>query len=60
MFQDEIDALAISRADVEERGAHHGALLSLLTEMDGLQDLVGVVVLAATNRPEVLVNTFKN
>jgi len=54
LSQDEIDALAASRADSEGRGTHQGVLLSLLTEMDGLQDLVGVIVLAATNRPEVL------
>lgn len=51
--------MATSRADSEGRGAHQGVLLTLLTEMDGLQDLVGVIVLAATNRPEVLVSTFR-
>ncbi len=29
-------------------------LLSLLTEMDGVEELNGVVVLAATNRPDVI------
>lgn len=30
-------------------------LLSLLTEMDGIEELNGVIVLAATNRPDVIV-----
>ena len=30
----------------------HGALATFLTEMDGLEQVAGVVVLAATNRPE--------
>ena len=31
--------------------------MSLLTEMDGIEELNGVVVLAATNRPDVIVRT---
>lgn len=30
--------------------------MSLLTEMDGIEELNGVVVLAATNRPDVIVS----
>lgn len=29
--------------------------MSLLTEMDGIEELNGVIVLAATNRPEIIV-----
>lgn len=32
--------------------------MSLLTEMDGIEELNGVVVLAATNRPDVIVCFF--
>lgn len=32
--------------------------MSLLTEMDGIEELNGVVVLAATNRPDVIVRAF--
>lgn len=31
-------------------------LMSLLTEMDGIEELNGVIVLAATNRPDVIVS----
>ncbi|EUC66654.1 AAA family ATPase [Rhizoctonia solani AG-3 Rhs1AP] len=51
IFFDEIDALATAR---DTDTAHEGVLTSLLTEMDGVQELVGVTVVAATNRPDVL------
>ncbi|KAL1680152.1 P-loop containing nucleoside triphosphate hydrolase protein [Schizophyllum commune] len=52
VFFDEIDALATSR-DADAR-AHEGVLTSLLNEMDGVQELLGVTIIGATNRPEVL------
>ncbi|ORX38438.1 putative peroxisome biosynthesis protein PAS1 [Kockovaella imperatae] len=51
IFFDEIDALGSSRSDDT---AHSGVLTSLLNEMDGIEELLGVIVVAATNRPEVL------
>jgi len=36
--------------------AHEGILTSLLNEMDGVQELVGVTILAATNRPDTIVS----
>lgn len=53
---DEIDALATSRSssDGDTTSSHEGVLTSLLNEMDGVQELVGVTVLAATNRPEAI------
>ena len=58
-LQDEIDALATSRSasDSGGGGAHEGVLTSLLNEMDGVQELVGVTIVAATNRPDVIVRT---
>ncbi|KAG8738459.1 AAA+-type ATPase, partial [Ceratobasidium sp. 414] len=53
IFFDEIDALATARDSGNGR-AHDGVLTSLLNEMDGIQALVGVTVVAATNRPDVL------
>ncbi|KAH9919180.1 AAA family ATPase [Epithele typhae] len=53
IFFDEIDALATSRSD-SGGGAHEGVLTSLLTEMDGVEALNGVTVVAATNRPDVI------
>lgn len=51
VFFDEIDALGASR-DIGE--GHGGVLTSLLNEMDGIEQLSGVTVVAATNRPDVL------
>jgi ATPase family associated with various cellular activities (AAA) len=57
-LQDEIDALASSRSSTSssDGGSNEGVLISLLNEMDGVQELVGVIVVAATNRPEVIVS----
>ncbi|KAJ3895510.1 P-loop containing nucleoside triphosphate hydrolase protein [Lentinula edodes] len=54
IFFDEIDALATSRmsSDTNAGSSHEGVLTSLLNEIDGVQELVGVTILAATNRPE--------
>ncbi|PPR06044.1 hypothetical protein CVT26_007490 [Gymnopilus dilepis] len=55
VFFDEIDALAASRSPDTDRGSsHEGVLTSLLNEMDGVQELTGVTVIAATNRPEAI------
>ncbi|PIL34827.1 transporter [Ganoderma sinense ZZ0214-1] len=55
VFFDEIDALATSRSGSDSGGgAHEGVLTSLLNEMDGVQELVGVTIVAATNRPDVI------
>ena len=50
LFFDEIDALARPRDDAHE--ATHRLVSTFLENMDGLQKTDGVVVLAATNRPE--------
>ena len=50
LFFDEIDALARPREDAHE--ATHRLVSTFLENMDGLQKADGVVVLAATNRPE--------
>ncbi|EMD39468.1 hypothetical protein CERSUDRAFT_111775 [Gelatoporia subvermispora B] len=55
LFFDEIDALATSRSSSDSSGGvHEGVLTSLLNEMDGVQELVGVTIVAATNRPDVI------
>ncbi len=55
IFIDEIDAVASWRGASDE-GSRAGERVvnALLTEMDGLQNLKNVVVLAATNRPDIL------
>ena len=50
--------MATSRASGDSdsgAGSHEGVLTSLLNEMDGVQELLGVTVVAATNRPAVIV-----
>lgn len=52
IFLDEIDAIGASRKPSSHSNLH--VLTTLLNEMDGIEALTGVFVLAATNRPEVL------
>jgi SpoVK/Ycf46/Vps4 family AAA+-type ATPase len=57
LFFDEIDALATNRsraASDGSTGAEERVLAQLLTELDGIDPLRDVVVLAATNRPDLL------
>ena len=56
LFIDEIDAIAPRRSGSGEDGAMaiERVVDTLLTEMDGLQSLKNVVVIAATNRPDIL------
>ncbi|PBK95802.1 AAA-domain-containing protein [Armillaria gallica] len=56
IFFDEIDALATSRTASENSAgsSHEGVLTSLLNEMDGVQELLGVTIIAATNRPDAI------
>jgi transitional endoplasmic reticulum ATPase len=54
IFFDELDALASKRgADVGTKATER-VLNQLLAEMDGLEDLKNVTVIAATNRPDML------
>jgi cell division protease FtsH len=57
VFIDEIDALGQSRAGAGAIGTNderEQTLNQLLSEIDGFQPNQGVVIMAATNRPEVL------
>jgi len=55
VFFDEIDALASVRArGGDDSGVGARVLSQLLTELDGIEELKGVLVLAATNRPDLL------
>ncbi|WP_119681828.1 ATP-dependent zinc metalloprotease FtsH [Indioceanicola profundi] len=57
IFIDELDALGRARGAMLPGGGHdekEQTLNQLLTEMDGFDPSVGTVLLAATNRPEVL------
>jgi cell division protease FtsH len=57
IFIDELDAIGRARGGSSSVGGHderEQTLNQILTEMDGFTGNEGVVVLAATNRPEVL------
>lgn len=56
LFFDEFDALAQRRSDSEGSGTSVGTrvISQLLVEMDGLSALKSVVVIAATNRPDII------
>ncbi|KAG5439362.1 hypothetical protein PCK2_000811, partial [Pneumocystis canis] len=52
IFFDEIDALSIDRGSGEETTTR--VLSALLNELDGIENLKNVTILAATNRPDVI------
>jgi cell division protease FtsH len=57
IFVDELDALGRARGAFPGMGGHdekEQTLNQLLAELDGFDPTVGIVLLAATNRPEVL------
>lgn len=54
IFFDEIDALAPRRGSGGDNQATERVVSQLLTELDGIEDLKGVMVLAATNRADRL------
>lgn len=54
IFIDEIDAVARKRGTKVQTGATEQTLNQILVEMDGFEKNINVIVLAATNRPDVL------
>jgi len=54
IFFDEIDAIAGVRGRSSSSEVTDQVISQLLTEMDGLEDLKDVILLAATNRPDML------
>jgi cell division protease FtsH len=57
VFIDELDAIGKSRGGIATLSTHderEQTLNQLLVEMDGFEATAGVIIMAATNRPEVL------
>lgn len=52
IFFDEIDAIAGSRTG--DDNSHSTVLTTLLNEIDGVEELNGVVIVAATNKPDTI------
>nr|WP_296066425.1 AAA family ATPase [uncultured Actinoplanes sp.] len=54
VFLDEVDALAPTRGQATDGGTTDRVVAALLTELDGVEDLRNVVVVGATNRPDLI------
>jgi len=54
IFLDEIDSIAPRRGGGEASAVTDRVIAQLLTEMDGIEELNGVIVLAATNRIDLV------
>lgn len=54
IFLDEVDALAPRRGQSSDSGVGDRVVAALLTELDGVEPLRDVVVLGATNRPDLI------
>ena len=55
IFFDEIDSIASTRSENDsDSGVTKRVVNQLLTEMDGLEELEDVAIIAATNRPDII------
>ena len=54
IFMDEIDSIAPERGTGGDSNVTERVISQMLTEMDGLEGLSDVVVIAATNRPDIM------
>ena len=54
VFFDELDSLAPLRGSGDSTHVSERVVSQFLTEMDGIEDLKGVVVLGASNRPDII------
>ncbi len=54
IFMDEIDSIAPERGTGGDSNVTERVISQMLTEMDGLESLNDVVVIAATNRPDIM------
>ena len=54
IFMDEIDSIAPQRGTGGDSNVTERVISQMLTEMDGLEGLNDVVVIAATNRPDIM------
>jgi transitional endoplasmic reticulum ATPase len=54
IFFDEIDAIAPVRGGSADSHVTERVISQFLTELDGIEELKGIVVLAASNRPDII------
>ena len=54
IFFDEIDSIASTRGTSSDSGVTQRVVNQLLTEIDGMEELQDVAIIAATNRPDII------
>jgi transitional endoplasmic reticulum ATPase len=54
VFFDEIDSIVPSRGTAFDTGVTERVVSQILTELDGLEELKNIVIVAATNRPDMI------
>lgn len=54
IFFDEIDAIAPRRGEASDNHVTERVVNQLLTEIDGLEEMHNIVIIGATNRPDIL------
>ncbi|QQG37213.1 MAG: ATP-dependent zinc metalloprotease FtsH [Micavibrio aeruginosavorus] len=54
IFIDEIDAMGRARGNFNSNSEQENTLIQMLTAMDGFEDNPGIILMAATNRPDIL------
>ena len=54
IFFDEIETITATRSDMGENNGTERVISQILTELDGLEELHGVMIIAATNRPDII------
>jgi len=54
IFLDELDSLAPKRGLYTGSGVSESVVSQLLSEMSGLEELKGIVIIAASNRPDII------
>ncbi|HOW29121.1 MAG TPA: CDC48 family AAA ATPase [archaeon] len=58
VFIDEIDSITSGRSGLETNDAKNNVVAQLLTEIDGVSNLKDIVIVGATNRPDLIDPAF--
>ncbi len=58
IYFDDIDAISVGRGDSMGTQVYNSVVNQILTEMDGIESQKGVVIIASTNRPDIMDPSF--